>query len=150
MRQSNCSAPILHGHPRVQKKNVFDKKGRGTGKLRDYSDYPITPRSKQHYFKSIEITVYLQTSKHQALCFQAQAKTSCLLYSEKHYLPQALQVEIKFIFGVNYKLQDISIYKWYEHKISCSSDPPKVNYKSTEMLITKLQKNSPNYKKNLL
>ena len=32
MRRSNCFAPISTGQPRGQRKNVFDKKGRGTEK----------------------------------------------------------------------------------------------------------------------
>ena len=36
MRRSNCSAP---GQPRGQKKNVCDKKGRGTRKKGEFGDY---------------------------------------------------------------------------------------------------------------
>ena len=39
MRRSNCSAPIPHGQPWGQRKNVCDKKGRGTRKKGDFGDY---------------------------------------------------------------------------------------------------------------
>ena len=39
MRRSNCSAPIPPGAARDQRKNVCDKKGRGTGKKSDWSVY---------------------------------------------------------------------------------------------------------------
>ena len=39
MRRSNCSAPIPPGQPRRQRKNVCNKKGRGTWKKGEISDY---------------------------------------------------------------------------------------------------------------
>ena len=40
MRRPNCSAPIPpSGQPRGQRKNVCDKKGRGTRKKGEISDY---------------------------------------------------------------------------------------------------------------